>query len=284
MSSVLRTQFQNYMTLRGFSPKTKTAYINAVYGLAKYYKQSPDQLSNEQIQTYLVYLIEEKRLAWSSCNIVFSGLRSFYGHVLKRNKTEFHIPSRPRHLQLPVILSTDEVRRLIEGSENPKHKLLLKTVYAAGLRVSEVVRLKPEHIESSRMLIRVEEAKGNKDRYTILAESLLIELRNYWQTYRPGTWIFFGSHRSEPMSIDTAQKVYYHAKEKSGITKGKGIHTLRHCFATHMLEQGVDIYTLQKMMGHSSLSTTAVYLHITKERIASVRSPLDAIYKQEAGS
>jgi site-specific recombinase XerD len=280
MSSELRTKFNNYMTLRGFSPKTKTAYINAVEGLAKFYMISPDQLTNDQIQTYLLYLIEDRKLAWSTCNVAFSAYRCFYSHLLKRNETEFHIPPRTRQRQLPVILSVKEVKQIIDSAGSLRNRTLLKTVYSAGLRVSEVVALKAEHIESKRKLIRVEQGKGKKDRYTILSDRLLTELRKYWKIYHPESWIFFGRDRSEPMTIWTAQKIFYKAKKKAGIKKGNGIHTLRHCFATHTLEQGQgqDIYVLKRMLGHTSLETTMTYLHITNERISTIKSPLDLIY------
>ena len=149
------------------------------------------------------------------------------------------------------------------------------TVYAAGLRVSEVVRLQPQHIESSRNMIRVEQGKGNKDRYTLLPKKLLKELRSYWRIHQPKAWLFFGWDRNRPMAIRTAQKTYHNAKQKAGITKGQGIHTLRHCFATHLLEAGYDIFVIKKMMGHGSLSTTARYLHMTRERLGGIESPLD---------
>lgn len=277
MSSPLREQFSNYITLRGFSPKTKEAYIGAVAGLAKYYNQSPDKLSNDQIQAYLLYLIEKRKLAWSSTNVVFSGLRCFYLHVLKWDKARFHIPSRPRQKKLPLLLSIEEVNRLLNAASSIKHRTLLMTVYGAGLRVSEVVGLKPHHIESSRMMIRVEQGKGKKDRYTILPQKLLFQLRTYWEACLPQSWLFFGNDKTKPMTIETAQKIYYNAKNKAGITKAKGIHTLRHCFATHLLDQGVDIYTIKQLLGHTALVTTSKYLHTTKEKIAAVKSPLDTI-------
>jgi site-specific recombinase XerD len=266
------------MTLRGLSPKTKQAYVNAVAGLAKYYNQSPDQLNGEQIQSYLLYLIKERRLAWSSCNIVFSALRCFYTNILKWDGIRLYLPSRPRQHQLPVVLSEQEVKRLLEATPNLKHKALLMTVYGGGLRVSEVIRLKPCHIESDRMVIRVEQGKGKKDRYTLLSETLLYQLRIYWKAYCPGTWLFPGRNRDRPMAISTAQRIYYLAKEAAGITKGRGIHTLRHCFATHLLNQGVDIHLINRMMGHRSLGTTAKYLHTTPHQMGSVKSPLDRLY------
>ena len=275
MSTLLRKRFEDYMTLRGFSPKTKQAYISAVAGLAGYYRQAPDELNNDQIQAYLLYLIKERGLVWSSCNVVFSGLRCFYGHVLKWEQPRFSIPSRPRQKKLPILLSIEDVMGLINVAKSPKHRVLLMTVYGGGLRVSEVVRLKACHIESARMLIRVDKGKGQKDRYTLLPQRLLGELRAYYALYRPGEWLFFGRTKNKPMPIGTAQKAYYWAKKRSGITQGKGIHTLRHCFATHLMDQGVDIHVIKQMMGHSAIKTTSRYLHTSNQRLAKLISPLD---------
>ncbi len=244
-------------------------------GLAGYYRQSPDILNNDQIQGYLLYLINERGFAWSSCNVVFSGLRCFYGNVLKWEKPRFSIPSRPRQKKLPILLSIEDVMGLIDTAKNPKHRVLLMTAYGGGLRVNEVVRLKPCHIESARMLIRVDQGKGRKDRYTLLPKRLLSELRSYYVLYRPGEWLFFGRDKAKPMPIGTAQKAYYRAKKKAGITQGKGIHTLRHCFATHLMDQGVDIHVIKQMMGHRAIKTTARYLHTSNQRLAKLISPLD---------
>jgi len=275
MSTLLRKQFNDHMILRGFSPKTKDAYIGAVAGLAKYYRFSPDTLNNDQIQAYLLYLIKDRKLAWSSVNVVFSALRCFYIQVLKWDQTRFHIPSRPRQKKLPKLLSVEQVNNLLKAASNIKHRALLMTVYGGGLRVSEVVRLKPHHIESERMMIRVEQGKGKKDRYTILPQSLLDQLRAYWKVCRPHSWLFFGRDKDKPIAIATAQGIYNNAKNKAGINKGNGIHTLRHCFATHLLDQGVDIFTIKQMLGHTALVTTSKYLHTTKEKITAVKSPLD---------
>lgn len=277
-SSPLRTKFQNYMTLRGYSPKTKRAYVDSVAGLAYYYNRSPDRLTNEQIQSYLLYLIEERRLAWSSVNVVFSGLRCFYRNLLHWDETQFHIPSRPRQHKLPMLLSKEEVKRLVEAAPNLKDRALLMTVYGGGLRVSEVVVLKPRHIESARMMIRVEQGKGRKDRYTILPVHLLHELKAYYRMYRPDPWLFPGKDPMRPMPVRTAQKIYHEARRRAGVTRGRGIHTLRHCFATHYLEQGKDLETIRQMLGHRSLATTCRYLHMSPQSMQSNRSPLDALY------
>lgn len=275
MSTLLRKQFNDHMILRGFSPKTKDAYIGAVASLAKYYCLSPDKLHNDQVQAYLLHLINDRKLAWSSVNVAFSGLRCFYTQVLKWDETRFHIPSRPRQKKLPKLLSVEQVRDLLKAASTIKHRALLMTVYGGGLRVSEVVRLKPHNIESDRMMIRVEQGKGKKDRYTILPQSLLDQLKAYWKACHPHSWLFFGRDKDKPMPIATAQGIYNSAKNQAGINKGNGIHTLRHCFATHLLDQGVDIYTIKQMLGHTALVTTSKYLHTTKEKITAVKSPLD---------
>ena len=178
-----------------------------------------------------------------------------------------------------MVLSVEEVQCLLNSVSNLKHRALLMVAYSAGLRVSELVSLKVHHIESdsSRMMIRIENGKGQKDRYTILSTKVLKVLKEYWKEYRPKEWLFFGSNINKPMPIGTAQKIYYNAKKKACITKGRGIHTLRHCFASHMLWNGEDIYTIKRLLGHSSIKTTYKYLHVTRQQIAAVISPLDML-------
>lgn len=275
MGTELRRRFEDYLTLQRVADKTKKSYINAVAGLAKFYGKSPDTLVNEQIQQYLLYLIRERKLAWNSCNVAFSGLYCFYGKFLKWEKTEFSIPPRPRYKKLPEILSSQEVKQLINAADDIRNRALLSMTYGSGLRVSEVVCLKAQHIEKDRKLLRVEQAKGRKDRYTLLSLKALDVLRLYWKSWRPADYLFYGNKRNHPMSISSAQKIYQHAKKVSGINKGKGIHTLRHCFATHLLEQGVDIYLIKNFLGHGSIKTTMTYLHVLPQRLAEVKSPLD---------
>ena len=177
MSSELKNQFLNYMTLQRFSHHTKRSYVTGVKLLSKYYMQSPDTLTNDQIQDYIRYLLEERKLSWGTCNSYLSGIVCFYRHICKWDDAEFQIPPRPRVKKLPVVFSQPEVKRLLAAAENLKHRLLLQTVYSSGLRVSELVRLKPKHIESDadRMMIRVDQGKGKKDRYTILSKRLLVD-------------------------------------------------------------------------------------------------------------
>ncbi|MBC8179549.1 site-specific integrase [candidate division KSB1 bacterium] len=218
MSNDLRVRFLDYMTLHRFSPHTQKNYILAVQGLARFYNQPPDSLSNEQIQKYLLYLIKGKKLAWGSVNNHLCGISCFYKNVLKWDETRFEIPPRPRIKKLPMVLSEEEVKRLFEAATNLKHSVFLKTVYSAGLRLSEAIRLRPKHIESdpSRMMIRIEQGKGKKDRYTVLSRKLLPELRQYWRKYQPGEWLFPGRNRKH-LSPTGANQIFQKAKKKPAL-------------------------------------------------------------------
>jgi site-specific recombinase XerD len=216
MKGDFKNQFINYMTLQRFALSTKKNYLAVFEGLTRFHHQSPETLTNDQIQEYLRYLIEDRKLSWGTCNNFFSGLVSFYKNVCKWDETRFSIPPRPRIKKLPRILSIEEVKRLFVSAANLKHRVLLKTIYSAGLRVSEVVRLQPHHLESdpSRMMIRVEQGKGRKDRYTILSRKLLVELREYWCTYHLDTWLFPGYKAGMHMCEGAAQVAFYKAKKK----------------------------------------------------------------------
>jgi integrase/recombinase XerD len=273
----LRAQMIRDMPLQRLAPQTQKASVTAVAGLAKFYQCSPDRLRPEQIRTYLHHLLTERRLAWSSCNQAAAGLKFLYTKTLGWDVLHLDLPPRTGRSQLPQVLSIEELQRLFTRTKNPRHRVLLMTTYAAGLRVSEVVRLQLTDIESDRMLIRVEQGKGRKDRYTLLSTRLLTELRAYWKLYRPAPWLFTGLDPQRPMPSGTAQKIYYHAKRTAGITHGHGIHTLRHCFATHLLEAGVDVRTIQMLLGHQSLDTTTRYLRITRQYLATIHSPFDLL-------
>ena len=221
MTTDVKTQFFNYMTLQRFADHTKRTYVTSVKGLAKYYMQSPDTLSYEQIQNYLLYLLKDRKLAWGTVNAYLSGMICFFRGFCKWDETQFKIPPRPRDKKLPTVYSKQEVKRLSAAANNLKHRLLLETAYSAGLRISELVRLKPHHIESDpdRMLIRVEQGKGKKDRYTILSQKLLLDLRTYWSQYRPGKWLFAGQNPDKHISEAAARKAFLLAKKKPGSTK-----------------------------------------------------------------
>lgn len=259
----LRKQMIDAMKLRRFSPRTEKSYLAAVTALANYYQTPPDQLDFEKIKAYLLHLTVERSLSWSTCNVVVCALRFFYLEVVGWEQVSLPLPPRKKPKTLPVILSRQELERLFSCAGSPKYRVLLMTTYAAGLRVSEVVKLKPADIDSQRLMIRVEQAKGAKDRYTLLSPRLLEELRRYWKLYRPTTWLFPSSRDPQrQLHIGRAQKIYYEAKRRAGITHGHGIHTLRHCFATHLLEAGLDLRTIQSLMGHTAISTTMRYLQV----------------------
>ena len=271
-------EFENFLTIQRVAAKTKEAYLRAVEGVSLFHGQPAEKLSNDQIQDFLLYNIQEKKLSWSSCNVLFCGLKKYYHGFSGRSEAEFTIPPRPRARRLPMLLSRKEVQKILTAKENIKHRALLTTVYGSGLRASEVVRLRPRHIESDRMMIRVEQGKGNKDRYTILSKKCLELLREYWQACQPGEWLFFGKDKNKPMSICSAQQIYYQAKDKAGVSKGRGIHTLRHCFATHLMEDGTELYMIKRWLGHTALKTTCTYLHLSPDYLAKTVSPLDLLY------
>ncbi len=217
MSSELRTQFISQMNLHGLAPNTQRSYVTSVKGLAAYYKKSPETLTDEQIRAYFQHLVEERKLTLGSCHRNLTGFLFFYRHVCQREvKDRFGLPPFRREKKLPIVLSIEEVTRLLSCIENLKHRVLLKTIYSGGFRVSEAVRLEPHHIESdpSRMLIRVDQGKGKKDRYTVLSKNLLKELRLYWKKYRPEKWLFPGYGADKHLSTTAASQIFYGAKKK----------------------------------------------------------------------
>jgi len=273
--SELRTRMIRDMTLRGFSPRTHEAYLGAVVGLAKYYRRSPDQLTNDEVQAYLAYLIQERKRSWSTCSQAAHAFRFLYHVTLGHPRTDFHVPAPKQPQTLPEILSREDVWRLLHACTHPWHRLLLATTYAAGLRVSEVVALKVSDLDPERMTIRVEQGKGGKDRYVPLSTRLLTELRASWQIAPPRVWLFPNRQGTRPTDITVAQKIYTMAKLRAGIRKRGGIHALRHAFATHSLEAGTDLHTVQRLLGHRHISTTMRYFHLSHGRLVGTRSPLD---------
>jgi site-specific recombinase XerD len=282
LMSPLRKQMEADMVLRGLAYRTRDAYVESVFKLAKFYRRTPDQISEEEVQRYLLHLLQERKLAHSSCNIVCSGLQFFYRVTLKRREAEFCLPRPKVPSRLPEILSRAEILALFDQTTNLKHRALLMTTYAGGLRVSEVCQLKVTDIDSQRMTIRVEQGKGAKDRYTLLSPRLLTELRRYWLAHRPQPWLFPGARMlAEPMRVQTAQRIFRAAKDRVGIAKDCGIHGLRHAFATHLLEAGVNVHRIQRLLGHGSLNTTARYFHLAQPHLADTASPLDLLERPD---
>ncbi|MGH8569556.1 MAG: tyrosine-type recombinase/integrase [Gammaproteobacteria bacterium] len=273
----LRKQMDGDLVVRGMSVRTREAYLGAVARLAKHYGRRPDRITEQEIQNYLLHLIEDRKLAWSSCNIVAQGLRFFYRVTLKRSQAQFVIPRARQPQKLPQILSREEVAALIKETLNPKHRAILMTAYGAGLRLNEICHLKLTDIDSARMTIRVEQGKGAKDRYTLLSPRLLTELRRYWMLYRPKDWLFTARDAARPIGECTVHRIYHAAKARARIAKEGGIHSLRHAFATHLLEAGGDIHTIQRLLGHGHISTTMRYFHLARKHLANTPSPLELL-------
>ena len=273
--TALRMRMDNDMLVRGMAERTREAYLAAVARLARHYRRAPDQLSPAEVQAYLVHMLREEHLAWSTCNIAVHAFRFLYHTTLGRPAPAFTIPAAKQPQTLPEILSPAEVRRLLESAGTRKQRALLATTYAAGLRVSEVVRLQLQDIDGERMSLRVEQGKGGKDRDTLLSVRLLAERRAYWRQYRPALWLFPARGGKQPMDISTAQKLYYAAKQRAGVTKRGGIHALRHAFATHLLEAGTDLHTIQRLLGHGHLGTTMRYFHLARRTVLATPSPLE---------
>jgi integrase/recombinase XerD len=270
----LREKMIREMELRNLSRNTQKSYLQAVYGLAKHYAQSPDKMTKEMIEDYLLYLKKEKGKALTTIGSAITGLRFFYSHVLGEEQLSPSCSFAKTPRKLPTVLSQEEIWSIINAPDNMKHRLMLMTVYSAGLRASEVLVLKPEHIDSKRMLIKVT-GKGGKERYTLLSKKLLPELREYYRTYQPEILLFPSHRQGKPLTYEAIRSVYEKARKKAAINRGVGIHTLRHSFATHLLEAGYDIRKIQVLMGHTRLTTTMIYLHVSRETLAKIPSPLD---------
>lgn len=277
--SELRTRMNNAMLLRGLADRTRESYLACVTQLAKHYRRSPDTLSAEEVQAFLLHLIVDKKLAYSSVNQAACAFRFLFGEVLRNKSIWLDIPMAKVPKRLPLILSREEVQRLFEHCGNLRDRVLLQTVYAAGLRLGELCALELSDIESApdRMCLKVRQGKGGKDRYTLLSPRLLESLRLYWQAYRPRRWLFPNRDGDGPIYDQTVQRLYSAVRDAAGLPKGGGIHTLRHCFATHLLESGVDLFTIQHLLGHGHLSTTMRYLHLARAHLTGQTSPLELL-------
>lgn len=276
--STLRQRMTEAMVLRGFSERTKETYLTCVSKLAKHYGRSPDTLDTAAIQSYLLHLITERKLAYASVNQAVCAIRFLFAVVLSQRDAAFEIPMAKVPKRLPQILTRDEVARLLGCARDIRARTLLTTTQQAGLRLSEVCSLQLSDIESSpeRMCIKVRQGKGAKDRYTLLSPRLLDTLRLYWRVVRPKHWLF-PSRNGTPLDDRTVGRLFHAAREAAGIPHGGGIHTLRHCFATHLLEAGVDIHTIQRLLGHGHVSTTMRYFHLAQSRLTGTTSPLELL-------
>lgn len=257
----LRQKMIDALQVRGMSPRTHESYLRAVKDLAKYYRRSPDQLSGEELQKFFLYLVKERQVSPATCRLYLNAFRFFYLHVLHQDSFGVTIQVPKREQRIPELLMRSEVARILSASSNLKHRVMLITCYGCGLRVSELVNLQCRHIDGERQLLRVEQGKGAKDRAVMLSPILLHLLRDYWRQLRPPNWLFPGRYRTTPIHIESAQKIFHSAKQQAGITKIGGIHSLRHAYATHQLEQGMPIHQLQRQLGHRNINSTLRYAH-----------------------
>ncbi|PKN65434.1 MAG: integrase [Deltaproteobacteria bacterium HGW-Deltaproteobacteria-15] len=271
----LRDQMVMDMRLKGLSPKTISCYVGAMKAIAAHFGKSPAELSDDEIREYLYYLVEARKASRAVISQSYSALKFLFEHTLQKQWNHARIPRTKQHKRLPWVLSREDVEAIFLATKNLKQRAILMTIYSAGLRVGEATRLKVRDIDSKRMMIRVSEGKGLKDRYTLLGERNLELLRTYWKAYRPEDWLFPSVSGSEPVSISCVQKAFSASLRKAGIKKKASVHTLRHCFATHLLESGTDLYYIQRLLGHKSAGTTSVYLHIAGKEIGKIKSPSD---------
>ena len=282
--TALRQRMIEDMQLRNLSPHTIEAYVSAVARFAKHFGQSPERLSPEQVRQYLLHLVRDQHVGWSRYNIARCGLQFFYQITLGQDVRFKKLPCARAPKRLPTVLSRDELRRLFDVVEHDlKHKALLMTLYAAGLRVSEALALKAADIDSPRMLIHVRLGKGNKDRMVKLSAQLLGVLRDYWRARRPKVWLFPQNHSPDrAMGSTTAQRIIARAAKRAGITRRVSPHTLRHSYATHLLESGTDLRTIQLLLGHTNLKTTSIYMHVSQAQLNAAASPLDLLYPPQS--
>ena len=280
MMNPLRDQMLVDLQLSGAKPNTQKSYLREVDNLAKYFNRSPEELGEAELKEYLLYLIKERHLSEGTFRFYVAALKFFYRTTLKREWMVEKIRHPRAKRKLPIVLDLSEVQSLFTVTPNLKHKAILMIPYSSGLRASETARLKITDIDSKRMTVRITQGKGGKDRYSILSQTTLELLREYWKKYHPQEWLFPGAKENDHLSTHSIQLLFYKAKKQAGITKPASVHTLRHSFATHLMEAGTSLHHVQLLLGHRSPTTTTVYLHVSRLNLAQVTSPLDKAVRQ----
>ena len=274
----LRQRMSEDMQVRNLALNTQLSYLQQVSLFARHFGKSPDLLGRDDIRTYQVFLTNKKKLSPGSIHTAIAALRFLYSVTLERDwvpEEVLPLPKKPQ--KLPIILSPEEVQQFLDCVLNVKHHAILTTCYAAGLRISEAAQLKPTDIDSQRMVIRVEQGKGQKDRYVMLSPKLLEILRDYWKMRRPKEWLFPGDRVGQPITRNAVGQACTNARERSGLSKPVTPHSLRHAFAVHLLEAGADVRTIQLLLGHRSLATTAHYLRIATNKVCATSSPFELL-------
>lgn len=273
----IHEQMEVDLRVGGYSPNTCKIYLLYERLFAKYFNRSPEEMGASEVKEYLLYLIERRGASRATIRQVRAALSFLYAITLQRPVEVEHVPVMRRQRRLPQVLSGTEVEALFSAAVSPKYRAILMTLYGGGLRIGEACRLQVEDIDSKRMVIRVRDGKGRKDRYTMLSARLLQDLRAYWTAFRPRPWLFPGNTKEGHASPDSVRVVFRQVLAASGITKKVTPHVLRHCFATHLLESGKDISFVKVVLGHGSLRATEVYAHISIDHISRTLSPLDLL-------
>jgi len=276
----LRDQMLADLQLSGATQRTQKSYLREAGNLAKYFNRSPAELGEEELKEYMLYLMKERHLSAGTFRFYVAALKFLYRTTLKREWAVEKIRYPRAKRKLPIVLDLSEVESLFAVTPNLKHKAMLMITYSSGLRASETAHLKITDIDSKRMMVRISQGKGGKDRYSILSQTTLQHLRQYWRKYHPTEWLFNGAEKNDPISTNSIQQLFYKAKKRAGITKPASVHTLRHSFATHLIEAGTSLHHVQLLLGHRSPTTTTVYLHVSRLNLAQVISPLDKTVKQ----
>jgi site-specific recombinase XerD len=271
------------LRIRNYSPRTIETYVERVAAFAKHFGRSPELLGEEHIRDYQLYLLDTKRASWAAFNQTVCALRFLYNSTLRKGWVVKHLryPKQPK--RLPVVLSPEEVGALLEAPKCLKHRAILSTLYATGIRVSELCHLQVKDIDSKNNVIHVEQGKGAKDRLVLLSRELLKLLREYWLESQPKTWLFAGSDPSKPMDPTSVQRLCKRAAQIAGISKRVYPHLVRHSFATHLLARGVDLRRIQMLLGHGSMKTTSTYLHVSAETLRETVSLLDLLKQKKPG-
>ena len=274
----LRQRMMEELRLRNSSEETIRSYIESVKRFARYYDKSPDQMNAEQVRSYLLYLLEERKLSWSAIHVNRAALRFLYVRVLRQRWFDEEIQPPKRHPQLPTVLSAEEITRILDATRNLKHWTILATLYATGVRCNELRLLKVEDVDSKRKLIHIRNGKGQTPRDVTLSPVLLERLRIYWRWRKPKDWLFPSKQRPDhPMGSKSIRHLCANAGRRAGIQRHVHPHVFRHSFATHLLDQGADLRTIQVLLGHADIRTTARYLRVSTRRIQAVASPFDAL-------
>jgi integrase/recombinase XerD len=283
--TALRAKYVRDLAIRGRALRTQQSYSSYVAALARYYHRSPDQISYDEVASWLHYLIRERKQSASSINIAVNAVRFLYAVTLQRNVEALMaaVPHMKRNTRRAEVYARSEIEAILTAPAQPRDRAFLMTVYAAGLRLSEATHLQTKDLDRARMQLRVRQGKGAKERVLPLSQRLLQELEQYWRAQRQGRpgwdslWLFLGREPGQPMNRSTGQNIYYRAVRKSGVRRKGGIHLLRHSFATGLIENGVELTLVQRLLGHASLFTTIRYLHVTAARLEAAQSPLDLI-------